>query len=86
MIPKLTSELSDALQNRTGPLEVADQQGLQHYVIVPKDDYRKLIEHEFQQWLQIGLDQEARGEVTDWDVNEVLSEAHRRFEARGNTR
>jgi len=82
MIPKLSLELSNVLQGRPGPLEVADDRGTQHYFIVPKDEYRKLVEHEFRQWLQVGLDQESRGEVGDWNLSDVLAEAHQRFAAR----
>jgi len=82
-IPKLSAEISNALQSGAGPLEVTDQLGTQSYFIVPKDEYRRLVQHEFRQWLQVGLDQEARGELGDWNVDEVLAEAHRRQESGG---
>jgi hypothetical protein len=82
MTPKLDFELSEALRRQGGPLEVQDEQGLSRYVILTRDEYRQLVEHEFRQWLQVGLDQEARGEAGDWNVDEVLAEAHRRYDAR----
>ena len=82
MMPRLDNELSETLRRQGGPLEVQDEQGLSHYVILTKDEYRQLVEHEFRQWLQVGLDQEARGEATEWNLDEVLAEAHRRADAR----
>ena len=83
LIPKLSEEISAALRSGAGPLEVADQFGTQNYFIVPKDEYRKLVRHEFRQWLQVGLDQEARGELGNWNVDEVLAEARRRYASGG---
>ena len=69
MTPKLNSELSHVLREQGGgPLEVQDEQGQELYVIVSKQEYRHLIEHEFRQWLQVGLDQEARGEFAPWNT------------------
>jgi hypothetical protein len=82
MTPKLDNELSEALRRQGGPLEVQDEHGQSRYVILAKDEYRQLVEHEFRQWLQVALDQEARGEATEWNLDEVLAEAHRRHDAR----
>lgn len=83
MTPRLNNELSEALRQQQGnPLEVHDEQGQQSYVIVSKQDYQLLLERKFQEWLHVGLDQEARGAFAEWNVDEVLREAHRRADAR----
>jgi hypothetical protein len=82
MTPRLDNELSEALRRQSGPLEVQDSHGQSRYVILTKDEYRQLIEREFHQWLQVGLDQEARGEAVEWNLDEILAEAHRRYDAR----
>ena len=78
MTPKLNSELSAALRQQS-PLEVQDERGELQYVIMRKDEFNRLLEHDFQQWLKIGLDQADRGEVAEWDTDEMLAEARRRF-------
>lgn len=85
MTPKLDSQISQALQSHHGPLEVRDENDARSYVIVPKDDYRRLVEREFQAWLQTGLDQESQGGLGAWNLDEVLSEARRRWSARPAT-
>jgi hypothetical protein len=82
MTPKLDNELSEALRRQGGPLEVQDEHGQLQYVILSKVEHRQLVEHEFRQWLQVGLDQEARGEALEWNVGELLAVAHRRLDAR----
>lgn len=77
MIPKLSAEQAAALGDGCGPLEVVDAAGSRHFVIISKDEYRTLVERGFRQWLQVGLDQEAAGEVEPWSVEEVLVEARR---------
>jgi hypothetical protein len=66
MAPKLNSDVSEALRSRA-------------YVIVPKEEYRQLVEHEFRQWLQVGADQADRGETIAWNTQEIIAEAHRRY-------
>jgi hypothetical protein len=80
MTPKLDSELSEALRLQGGPLEVQDEHEQTRYVNLAEDEYRESVEHEFRQWLQVALDQEARGEAAEWNVDDVLAEAHRRYE------
>jgi hypothetical protein len=82
MTPRLNSEISQVLRQQQGPLEVQDEQGMREYVILAKDTYRHLVEHEFRQWLQVGLDQEAAGQAAEWSLEEVRAEAHRRFDGR----
>lgn len=82
MTPKISTELLDALRQQGSPLEVHDDQTNTDYVLVSKQEYRQLIEHEFVQWLQVGLDQESRGEVAEWDVASIRAEAGRRLAER----
>jgi hypothetical protein len=82
MTPRLDSVISHVLRQQQGPLEVHDEQGMREYVIVAKDTYRHLIEHEFRQWLQVGLDQETAGQAGPWSLDDVLAEAHRRDDGR----
>jgi hypothetical protein len=79
MTPKLNDELSETLRRQGAPLEVQDAQGQRVYMIVEKQDYRHLVDHEFQQWLQVGLDQADRGDVAPWNTAEILAEARRRY-------
>ncbi|MBS0209665.1 MAG: hypothetical protein JSS27_12005 [Planctomycetes bacterium] len=83
MTPRLNSELSATLkQQQGGPLEVQDELGQTSYVIVSKQDYQLLLERKFQEWLQVGLDSLDSGPCVEWNLEEFLAEAHRRFEAR----
>ncbi len=77
MIPKLSDEQAHALGDGCGPLEVVDAAGSRRFVIISKDEYRTLVERGFRQWLQVGLDQEAAGEIEPWDIDEVLTQARR---------
>jgi len=82
MLPKLNNEISDALLHGTGPLEVQDERGERSYVIVPLDEYRQLVDHEFRKWLQIGIDQADQGDEAEWNSDDILAEARQRFLAK----
>jgi hypothetical protein len=79
MPPRLTHELAVAIRQHGLPLEVRDEAGQQQFVILTKDDYRRLVDHEFRGWLQAGFDQADRGDVADWNTDDILAEARRRF-------
>lgn len=81
MTPKLDNKLSAALRTDGGPLKVEDAAGERRYVIVDHDAYQALVKQEFRRWLQVGLDQEARGEEAEWNTDEILAEARRRFQS-----
>lgn len=74
----LNQELSDALRNAGGPLEVQDPADARSYVIVPKDEYQMLLSHDFEAWLKVGIDHADRGEVKEWNLDEFLADARRR--------
>jgi hypothetical protein len=78
MTPRLDHDLAEAIRQHGLPLEVQDEAGQQQFVILAKDDYRRLVDHEFRQWLQVGIDQADRGEIADWSTDELLAEARRR--------
>lgn len=79
MEPLITSHLREVLQQQDGPLEVHDQLTNRDYILLPKEDYQKLVQHEFRQWLQVGIDQANQGNEADWNTSELLAEARRRF-------
>lgn len=75
MIPRLNTEISDALSQASGPLEVQDAGGSRNYVILSDEAYRALRERELRDWLQTGLDQEAAGDAQPWNLQELFAEA-----------
>jgi bifunctional DNA-binding transcriptional regulator/antitoxin component of YhaV-PrlF toxin-antitoxin module len=79
MAPKLTDEQRQALESRPGePVEVEDDRSQRIYILVARDDFRHLLDEQLRRQLQIGFDQADQGDVEDWDVDEMLSEARRR--------
>ncbi|MEX2287525.1 MAG: hypothetical protein WD648_10585 [Planctomycetaceae bacterium] len=79
MTPKLTEEMRQALREQPGtPLEIEDDETRTSYVIVAKETFVQMVDEELRRQLQIGIDQADAGQVSGWDVNEVLAEAHRR--------
>ncbi len=78
MILPMPDEMRDALKAHPGsPLQIADEQSQQTFVLVNLDDYRRLIENRLCNDLQVGFDQADRGEVAPWNVDEFLQKAHR---------
>jgi hypothetical protein len=83
MPPKLTEEQRQAIRNSPGhAVEVEDEETQRVYVLVARDDFRQLVDDALKRELQIGFDQADSGDVADWDVEEILAEAHRRYSAR----
>lgn len=79
MTPKIPENIRQALHQQQGkPLEVEDEQTHKLYVIVAKEEFRKMVDDQLRQQLQIGFDQADSDDVANWDVEEVLEEAHRR--------
>lgn len=79
MTLKLTDEQSQAVgANPDQPIEFHDERTRKIYVLVEKDDLRRVIDETLRRELQIGFDQADSGDVADWDVDEILAEAHRR--------
>lgn len=85
MTPKIPENIRQALHQQQGkPLEVEDEQTRKLYVIVEKEEFRKMVDDQLRQQLQIGFDQADSGDVAEWDVEEVLGEAHRRHADRAS--
>ena len=80
---KLTDEMRQALASRpTGPIPIEDDQTQNQYVLLTKDDYFRLHDDFVRRELQVAFDQVDRGEVSDLDMDALLTEAHRRYTAR----
>ena len=83
MTPKLSEEQRLAIHDRDGgPVEVEDDHTQRVYVLVAKDDFHRMVEEQLRAELQIGFDQADAGDVEEWDIDEMLQEAHRRHSLR----
>lgn len=79
MRPKLSDEQRQAIQStHDGPVEVEDDPTHRVYVIVARDEFHQLVEDQLRQKLQIGFDQADAGNIGDWDIETLLTEARRR--------
>ena len=79
MSTKLSEEQRQAIESsRGGPVEVRDDRTQQVYVLVARDQFRRLVEEQLRRELQIGFDQADAGDVASWNVEEMLQEARRR--------
>lgn len=79
MAPKLSDEQRQALnQQPRGPVDVEDDQTQQIYVLVAKEDFRQLVDVELRRELQVGFDQADRGELAEWDPEDIRREGRRR--------
>ena len=80
MTPKLSEEQRQAIQNRDGgPVEVEDDRTQRVYVLVARDEFHRLVEEQLRAELQVGFDQADAGDSGEWDVDEMLQEAHLRY-------
>lgn len=71
--PKLSEEQRAALQsNNGGPVEVQDDRNNSLYVLVPRDEFHRLVDERLRHELQLGFDQADAGDVEHWDVEEML--------------
>ena len=83
MAPKLTDEQRQALEARPGqPVEIEDDRTQRVYILVARDDVQPLFDEQLRRDLQVGFEQADRGDVEDWDLDEMLGEARRRRDAR----
>jgi hypothetical protein len=81
--PKLTDEMRQALAVcPTGPIPIEDDQTQNFYVLLTKEDYCRLHDDSLRRELQVAFDQVDRGDVSDLDMDALLAEAHRRYNAR----
>jgi len=79
MAPKLTDEQRLALESRPGqPVEIEDDRTQRIYILVARDDFQSLCDERLRRELEVGFEQADRGDVADWDLDEMLNEARRR--------
>lgn len=77
MTSKLSEEQRQALQNRDGgPVEVEDDRTQRMYVLIARDQLHRLVE------LQVGFDQSDAGDVDEWNVEEMIQQAHQRHSSK----
>jgi hypothetical protein len=78
MIAKLTEEQRQALQaNPERPLRVEDEQTRRIYLVVAEDALPTLWQDYIDREVRKGLDAIDRGEVEEWDIESIKSEARR---------
>ncbi|MGO8745042.1 MAG: hypothetical protein ACLQNE_03540 [Thermoguttaceae bacterium] len=78
MIAKLTEEQRQALlANPERPLRVEDEQTRRIYLVVAEDALPTLWQDYIDREVRKGLDAIDRGEVEEWDVESIKSEARR---------
>lgn len=83
MTPKLSEEQRQAIQNRDGgPVEVEDDRTQRVYVLVARDQFHRLVEEQLRAELQVGFDQADAGDVDEWNVEEMVQEAHQRHSSK----
>jgi hypothetical protein len=79
MAPKLTDEQRLALESRPGqPVEIEGDRTQRVYILVARDDFQSLCDERLRRELEVGFEQADRGDVADWDLDEMLCEARRR--------
>ncbi len=79
MVPKLSDEQRQAIESKHGgPIEVQDDRTERTYVLVGRDEFRRMVEDQLRRELQIGFDQADAGDVAEWNVDEMLQEARQR--------
>jgi hypothetical protein len=77
-LPAITPEIRHALTASGGaPIRVQDPQTQQVYWIAEQPTHPSLDEEYIRAGLQVALDQFARGEFDDWDIERVIAEAER---------
>lgn len=81
--PKLSDEMRRAIAARDGgPIAVVDELTSEQYALMSKDEYCRLNDEYIRRELQVSIDQVARGEISELNMDELLAEAHRRHAAR----
>jgi hypothetical protein len=72
---KLTDDLRSALlQEPDRLLTLIDEQSKEVYVLVPREQYQRLVDDELRRELQLGFDDIDRGNVGVWDSESIKSQ------------
>ncbi|QDT44529.1 hypothetical protein Pan241w_46410 [Gimesia alba] len=83
MAPKITEEMRQALhQQPDRPLKIEDDQTQKSYVLISQENFRQWVDAELRRELQIGFDQADAGDLAEWDVEDILKQAHARHETK----
>ena len=83
MLPKLSEEQRQAIQNRDGrPVEVEDDHTQRVYVLVARDEFYRLVQQHLRADLQVGFDQADAGDVGEWNIDKMLLAAHQRHSSK----
>lgn len=78
-LPAITPEMRQALAASGGsPIHIHDPETQQVYVVAEQPTHPWLDEEYIRAGLQVALEQFARGEHDDWDIEAVIAEAERR--------
>jgi hypothetical protein len=63
-------------------VDVAQARSCDRRQRVPKDDFRQLVDEAPRRELQIGFARADVGDVADWDIEQILADAHGRHSIR----
>lgn len=63
-------------QDNQNVVYVVDAEGETTHVLMPIGDARKMFDEYLRRELQVGIDEAARGESTEWNADEFLERAH----------
>jgi hypothetical protein len=80
LAPKLSDDQRRALEEQSGsPVKVEDEQTRQVYILVAQEEFARMANDELRRELQVGFDQAERGQMTDWNPEEIKTEGRRRI-------
>jgi hypothetical protein len=83
---KLTDDLRSALlQEPDRLLTLVDEQSQEVYVLVPRQEFQRLLDDELRRELQLGFDDIERGNVGVWDSESIKAQGRAEL-ARRNAR
>jgi hypothetical protein len=79
ILQSLTPEMRQALDASGGlPIQIQDPETHKVYLVAERPPLHSLDEEYIRAGLQVALEQFARGEHDDWDIEAVIVEAERR--------
>lgn len=80
MTPKITPEMRDAIDALGGkPVLVQDEERDTAYWLVAKADAPELVDRWLQRELQKGFDAADRGDIVDWDPEQIKRDGRSRL-------